>query len=829
MMRGLLIFGLFLMASAGVLGQTTSVTSGDWTDPTIWSTGTVPGSGTIVNAAHPITLNQNITIAGGNYRFGYDGTVDTYTNVTDPPGGNAQTLAMSGGTLLIRSGVTTFEGAATFNGGTVIIYGGATLIVGPMTINNGSNTTFLVYGTLIINGNFTNDNNGTGTFTINSNGVVQVNGDYLAVNNGSVAVTGGGDMFTTGKIDQKNSSTTVFGSSNECLTGPCSGANLALGFTNSVTADQVICSGSSAATLVGSTNYAGSPAAIYQWQSAITAGAFSNITGATSANYSPGTMTSSRYFRRGMSINNGTNYYYSAPVLVTVVSSTGGWLGTTNDWNTASNWCSNSVPTSSTVVSIAPFPSGSSKVMPVILNTVNASALDITIASGASLTINSGGTLSIYGNFTNNGTFTDNSSTSSGVSFVGTSTQTISGTTANTFNNLTLNNTSGSTPAITISSNNVTVNSNLVMTTGLTNLSGFTITLGTSSSPGTLTYTAGRFYNGNITRYFPTTAVTVGTTASLFPIGTSTDYRPIYFGNAGLSATGTIKVRHTSSAGTTDITNYTDNGGTVDIRSNSFWTVTTANGIGTGTHAVRTEGTGFGTVGAVTDLRITLATGIAPGSDGSHSGTTTNPQVNRTGLTTAQIANSFYWGSINASQTPLPVTLISFTGRQLADQIVLDWSTATEEKFDYFKLEKSNDGNEFFEIAQIPGHGTSTTVRNYSHLDRSPFIGRSYYRLTSVDFDGETKTFELVAVDYSGEKSARVFPNPVTDGRLNIELSFTPESPVMIILTDLAGVEVGRYESMDQETSFGATLKQGTYLARVSADGFNKVLRVIVK
>jgi hypothetical protein len=467
--------------------------------------------------------------------------------------------------------------------------------------------------------------------------------------------------------------------------------------------------------------------------------------------------------------------------------------------------------------------------MPVILSSVNASALDITIFSGASLTVNSGGTLSVYGNFINNGTFTDNSNTTNGVSFVGTTTQTISGTTANTFNNLTLNNTSGSTPAITIASNNVTVNSNLVMTTGLTDLSGFTITLGTSSSSGTLTYTAGRFYNGNITRYFPTTAVTVGTAASLFPIGTSTDYRPIYFGNAGLSATGTIKVRHTSAAGTTDITNYTDNGGTVDIRSNSFWTVTTANGIGTGTHALRTEGTGFGTVGSTNDLRITLATGIAPGSDGAHSGTTTNPQVNRTGLTTAQVANSFYWGSINATQTPLPVTLISFTGRQQAEQIVLDWSTASEEKFDYFRLEKSNDGIEFFEIAQIPGHGTSTTVKNYSHLDRSPFIGKSYYRLTSVDFDGETKTFDLVSVNYAGNKSARIFPNPATDGKLNIELSFTPTEPVTVSITDLSGVEMIRYTMEDQTAALLANLNPGTYIVKLSAQGFNDVLRAVVR
>src|SRR5205814_1727586 len=59
---------------------------------------------------------------------------------------------------------------------------------------------------------------------------------------------------------------------------------------------------------------------------------------------------------------------------------------------------------------------------------------DITIASGATL-IQTGGSLVITGNFTNNGTFSASGGT---VSFTGSSSQTISGSSTTTFNNLSI-------------------------------------------------------------------------------------------------------------------------------------------------------------------------------------------------------------------------------------------------------------------------------------------------------------------------------------------------------------------------------------------------------
>ncbi|MFN2380352.1 MAG: hypothetical protein ABR519_09135 [Bacteroidales bacterium] len=110
------------------------------------------------------------------------------------------------------------------------------------------------------------------------------------------------------------------------------------------------------------------------------------------------------------------------------------WFGSiSTDWNTAGNWCSESVPDASTDVFI---PGGIAR-FPVI-GSAGATVKDITIDSGASLTISEACTLHVQGEWNNSGSFTPGTGT---VSFTGSSLQTISGET--TYYNLVINNPSG--------------------------------------------------------------------------------------------------------------------------------------------------------------------------------------------------------------------------------------------------------------------------------------------------------------------------------------------------------------------------------------------------
>ncbi|WP_191906990.1 T9SS type A sorting domain-containing protein [Adhaeribacter soli] len=170
-------------------------------------------------------------------------------------------------------------------------------------------------------------------------------------------------------------------------------------------------------------------------------------------------------------------------VNVTQMTPTGpiSWTGTTStDWNTASNWSSNSVPASTSDVVI---PSGVSR-YPVISSGTSL-AKDLTIASGASLTVN-GGTLEVKEDFTNNGSFT---ATGGSAIFSGSVVQVIGGANPSAFHDLTIS-AAGASLAGPVSVQRVlTLNGNL-------NTNGNTFTLLSNASGTAMVVNAGGVVNG---------------------------------------------------------------------------------------------------------------------------------------------------------------------------------------------------------------------------------------------------------------------------------------------------------------------------------------------
>jgi hypothetical protein len=780
----LLVLPLLFCSWQGFAQNT--VTSGNWSDPGTWSTGSVPTATATVNVNHPLILDQNINITTGTYNF--------FADVTDLPGG-------------------TFVGSGLDNS-TLIVRAGATLILGSTTINNNASVTIEAGGTLIINGDLTNNNNGAGLFTVA--GTVFVNGDYIAPV-GSVEVSGGGNIFTTGTVNT-NGSSSVFGSTSNCTTGPCSGQNLC-NFTNTASASQLLCSSSTPASLTGSA-VPGSP--VYLWESSTTSATtgFSNAAGTNDGqNYTPGSLAQTTWFRRKATAAGCTGT--SVAVQITILQG-GGWLGTTSDWNTASNWCSNSVPTSATDVSISLGVSN----MPQI--TAAANCRDLTIGAGASVTINGSNTLSIYGNFTNNGgTFTTNSST---VTFSGTTQQTISGTPPS-FNNLTINNSSGSTPGI-VTSNFVNVLGTLTMTQGNVNLSGYNLTIGSSAgSPGALSYAAGKVYGSTLTRWFNTPTVAIGNVTGLFPVGSSSDYRPFYVGfGTALSTGGSIRVGHTT-ASTTSTVSFADGAETVVRRQDSFWNVSTSGITSAATDFLaRLEFTALGTVGDVTHLRMTRVNDVV-GTAGTNGGTTANPQVNRTGLSLANLTNNFYVGSINLSITPLPVTLVDFDGRVSNAAAELSWSTASEKNFDRFVIERMSGDGGFENIGEVAAKGTSFGFTRYSFNDINVVPGILYYRLKIVDLDNSFEYSKVIKLVYDGSAAwLSLYPNPIVNRQFHLDLFDGSDDRELIVYDQLGRILIsGQIPNSSNDFVIPETVPPGICFVKVRSGGKQEVIKVLVQ
>lgn len=118
-----------------------------------------------------------------------------------------------------------------------------------------------------------------------------------------------------------------------------------------------------------------------------------------------------------------------------------------------------------------------------------------------------------------------------------------------------------------------------------------------------------------------------------------------------------------------------------------------------------------------------------------------------------------------ASNSLMPVKLVSFNGSYSNGLATLNWETSQEINNDHFELYRSFDGQQFDLVATIAGAGTSFVPKYYSFRDG---IGTKasdvYYRLKQVDIDGKASFSNIVRLSIGdGNESFRIYPNPVVN------------------------------------------------------------------
>ncbi|MBS1665576.1 MAG: T9SS type A sorting domain-containing protein [Bacteroidetes bacterium] len=345
-----------------------------------------------------------------------------------------------------------------------------------------------------------------------------------------------------------------------------------------------------------------------------------------------------------------------------------------------------------------------------------------------------------------------------------------------------------------------TITGTLAMNQGLIDLNGNTLTLGTSTgSPGTLSYSAGWAYGGTFTRWFPKASMSIPSTTGLFPMGTSPSrnaFRPLWFGySTNLTTGGTMSVKHDPTGESYTPISYFDAswGSMVKAVSIAAWQISTGNGLAPNgsTGQLRYGGNGFGQF-SLPDLNASLASS-AVGTFGSATNATVDLEVNRTGLSSANLNNTWYIGIRDLTFTTLPVQLVGFDARVTTEgNVELTWSTSVEVNNRGWEVERSQDGVVYAKIAEV----ASNVLRNYSAVDVHPFAGRSFYRLRQVDNDGGATYSRVVSVDVAArELGVQLYPNPA---RTNVRVTFTAvgSGRTVMRIVDAGGKVVADYNNV---------------------------------
>ena len=190
--------------------------------------------------------------------------------------------------------------------------------------------------------------------------------------------------------------------------------------------------------------------------------------------------------------------------------------------------------------------------------------------------------------------------------------------------------------------------------------------------------------------------------------------------------------------------------------------------------------------------------------------------------------NSFYWGSINATQSPLPIILTEFQGQSTPDGIQLTWVTESEITFDYFQVERSFDGLEFEPLAKINARGSSHGQTFYNYLDRTARNTQNYYRLKNVDLNGSSDYSKIIRVENDGSTPV-IFPNPVVLGNFTVKVN--PSSlPADFVLFNGLGKSLLSTELRNATTliSLPPGTPIGLYFVKISTSRLSHTFKILV-
>jgi len=178
---------------------------------------------------------------------------------------------------------------------------------------------------------------------------------------------------------------------------------------------------------------------------------------------------------------------------------------------------------------------------------------------------------------------------------------------------------------------------------------------------------------------------------------------------------------------------------------------------------------------------------------------------------------------------PLPIELAYFNGRGKSSSIILNWTTTSEEQFDYFLVQKSANTVTFSDIGKVEGQGSKSTSLDYVFEDEKPFNGLNYYRLKAVDLDGTFEIFNVISIDFSFDRlPIAIYPNPTLNQKFTIE-NFDQSQSIYFELLNLFGNSV-----IQSSLNFGTNdydlvnVKPGLYILQINHNNKIHTRRLIV-
>lgn len=197
----------------------------------------------------------------------------------------------------------------------------------------------------------------------------------------------------------------------------------------------------------------------------------------------------------------------------------------------------------------------------------------------------------------------------------------------------------------------------------------------------------------------------------------------------------------------------------------------------------------------------------------------------------ATLHNAWSFSDLN---NPLPLTFISLNARLLRDsRVEVTWKTQSEEKLSHFVVERSDDGKTFQPVfTQVARNQQNNTYTIYDEQAKDLARKILYYRIVSVEQNGEKNMSAAKSVYFDKSFAAEVFPNPF-EKNLNVQVNNPAKDNVTFMVIDNLGRVLFQTQAQDELIRLSPFMElgnapTGVYFLKVSngtEQAFFKVLK----
>lgn len=170
-----------------------------------------------------------------------------------------------------------------------------------------------------------------------------------------------------------------------------------------------------------------------------------------------------------------------------------------------------------------------------------------------------------------------------------------------------------------------------------------------------------------------------------------------------------------------------------------------------------------------------------------------------------------FWKPCSVS---LPIRTIELKGSIEQELVKLEWSTDSNEDIDYFDVQKSFDGKNYFSIGIIKYKSDSKVSNVYSTTDNELPASVNYYRVVQFQKSGEYKISQAIYLEQNTYHIS-ISPNPF-ETEIRLSITPIPTDKIKIKVVDISGkIVYETEEEYKQEIVFDKSMNEGVYFIHV--------------